>query len=493
MLTILKQQAPVIDDNALILSLDQGGHSSRAIVFDARGQIVALCRYRLGVSRPRPGWVEQDAEQLQVSLQTVLQELALSLGADAARIQVAGLATQRSNSVCWNRRTGFALSPVISWQDTRTSEWLHDYQNYAEAIHLKTGLYLTAHYGATKLRWCIENLPAVAQAHQADELAWGPLASFLCCRLAPAQQHFVDPANASRTLLWNLESRTWDPELLACFAVPPAVLPRCVPTFFPYGRVAVGQHTVPLNIVSGDQSAALFGFGLPAAGTVYINVGTGAFIQCYTGDSLRRVSGLLSGIAGHDGNLAHYTLEGTVNGAGSALSLVEEQLGMDYRYAEANFAQWLEVNEDLPLFLNGVSGLGAPFWVPDFVSHFTVQAPDWKKIVAVAESILFLIMLNLQRLRQAGVFMAHIMITGGLASTDGLCQRLADLTGLPVHRPHDGEATARGIACLAAGLPLHWRDPQVRVFTVQPNPPLQQRFQAWEQAMQQALSEQGKG
>ena len=467
-----------LSNDALILSLDQGGHSSRAIVFDRQGSMLASARYKLGVSRPQPDWVEQDAAELRFSMEQVLQDMTRQLGQDCARIQVAGLATQRSNSVCWHRTSKNALSKVISWQDTRTCKQLLDYQHHAKPIHEKTGLYVTAHYGATKFLWCLDHLPEVAAANAAGELAWGPLSSYLAMCLTEGDQHYVDPANASRTLLWNLATLTWDDQLLSWFKLPRQPLPRCTATFFPFGRLSLVANTRDTKEVNN---------------VVELNVVSGAFIQCYTGSILHQVPGILSGIACHDGHTPHYTLEGTVNGAGSALSLVEEQLGMDYRYAEANFETWLAKNDNLPLFLNGVSGLGTPYWVPDFASRFSEEAEDWKKIVAVAESILFLIMVNLERLREAGIKMDRILLTGGLANTDALCQRLADLVGFAVVRPRDCEATARGTACLAAGLPTGWQDTQARIFDARPNQNLIQRYRAWYQAMEQALSDSRSG
>ena len=209
----------------LYLALDQGGHASRALVFDAQGRPLARSLRTVGVFHPQPDWVEQDPEELVRSLQDAMREVCVELGAAAADIAAAGLATQRSSIVCWDPVSGAALSPVLSWQDRRASEWLTRFTPHAEAIHRTTGLMLSAHYGASKLRWCLDHLPAVAQAAADGRLACGPLASFLVFRLTTERTFAADPANAARTLLYSLRTRDWDDGLLHLFDIPRAVLP----------------------------------------------------------------------------------------------------------------------------------------------------------------------------------------------------------------------------------------------------------------------------
>ncbi|MFV2056574.1 MAG: FGGY family carbohydrate kinase [Thiohalomonadales bacterium] len=473
----------------LILSLDQGGHSSRAIVYDCEGEIVVQARYRLDVDRPQPYWVEQDGVIVAASMRHVIADVAKKLGDRCAFVIAAGLATQRSNSMCWNIKNGQALSKAISWQDTRSYSTLQDYASFAEEIHQITGLYLTAHYGASKLRWCLDNLPQVRDALELSQLAWGPLASYLIYALTKEQPHLVDPANAARTLLWNLIRLNWDERLLRCFHLSEKPLPRCVPTKYNYGHIPFGSGQVPLSIVTGDQSAAMFAFGMPKQNILYINMGTGAFLQYSTGAKLRQVQDLLSGIIYHDGVIPQYCIECTVNGAGSALSLVEDELGLDKQWAEKNFDSWLCQAKNVPLFLNGVSGLGSPFWISDFQSRFIGSGEDWQKIVAVAESILFLINVNMARLSDAGLMIDIIYVTGGLSVSNQLCQRLADLTGKSIYRPTECEATARGTAWLAADGRYDWRDNDSgdQIHPVN-NPGLCQRYDDWLIAMTQALS-----
>jgi glycerol kinase len=218
-------------------------------------------------------------------------------------------------------------------------------------------------------------------------------------------------------------------------------------------------------------------------------MGTGAFIQK---PSLNRVvysPRLLSSIVWHDGEQTHYVLECTVNGAGSALTQVEHELQMDSQYVEDHFARWLHSADCPPLFLNGVSGLGAPYWVPDFPSRFIGDGENWEKIVGVAESILFLINVNLHALQAAtGDNLQQVMVSGGLSQVDPLCQRLADLSGTAIYRPQQCEATARGLAYLLAGSPEVWPEEFNGVwFYPKPNAPLRDRYQRWQVEMETAL------
>lgn len=476
---------PSVDFDPLYLCLDQGGHASRARVFDSRGGWRAGALREVGVRAPRPDWVEQDPEELVASLRTVMTEAIACLGARADRIVCAGIATQRSSIVCWDRETGAALSPVVSWQDRRARRWLEQFSSQAEAIHRRTGLRLSPHYGASKLRWCLDHLPAVAAARRAGRLAMGPLASFLLFRLLGQKSLFVDPANAARTLLWNLRALDWDAELLELFGIPPETLPRCVPTRHAFGALRAGAREIPLTVATGDQSAALFAAGALAADTVYVNVGTGAFIQRPVAQP-PAVPGLLGGVVYHGADRTCYVLEGTVNAAGAALQWAEREWGV--HEMESHLAKWLARAGDLPLFLNGVAGLGAPFWAADFPSRLVGDGAPWQKACAVLESVAFLLQVNLEAMQKISPPPQRLCVSGGLSRLDGLCQRLADLSGLPTYRPAEHEATARGTAYLLAGLPHDWPEEKPgAAFVPAPNPALARRYGVWRQEMNRAL------
>ena len=476
--------APAAQDT-LYLCIDQGGHASRALVFDGRGGLHASSLREVGVRTPMPDRVEQDPEELAASLQAVIVEAVTSLGDRAGRIAGAGIATQRSSIVCWDRRTGEALSPVISWQDRRAHQWLDRFSARTREVHQRTGLRLSAHYGASKLRWCFDHLPAVTAAQREGRLAMGPLASFLLFRLLEEKPLLADPANAARTLLWNLRALDWDPWLLERFGVPKEPLPHCVPTHHPFGTLPVNERRIPLTVATGDQSAALFSLGTPLPEAAYINMGTGAFIQRVFNQA-PEADGLLTGMVYRDAQRAVLVLEGTVNGAGAALHWAEREWGLEN--IETHLPGWLARAGDIPLFLNGIGGLGAPYWVAEFDSRLIGDGEPWQKAVAVAESIMFLLQANFERMQKFPPSTARLFVTGGLARYDGLCQRLADLSGLPVYRPAEHEATARGTAYLLAGFPGDWLEEKPGTpFEPKKNTGLRQRYQRWRAEMQRAL------
>lgn len=473
---------------SLYLALDQGGHASRALVFDAHGVAQARSLREVRAHHPQADWVEQDPEELVTSLVDVAHEVLQALGARAAQVGSAGLATQRSSIVCWDRVTGQALSPVISWQDRRAREWLARFALHAEAIHATTGLMLSAHYGVSKLRWCLDHLPAVAQAQAEGRLAFGPLASFLVFRLTQERTLAADPANAARTLLWNIKSMDWDEGLLHLFSIPVSALPPCVATRHHFGHLGVAGRRIPLMLVSGDQSAALFAYGAPHASSAYLNMGTGVFVQRTSGHYPGHQPRLLTGIVLRDADEVVYVLEATVNGAGAALQWIGEDLGLGD--IEQQLPAWLAQNSvEPPLFLNGISGLGSPYWVADFESRFTAEAEPWQMAVAVAESIVFLLQANFDLFQKLASPLEQIIAAGGLSWYEGLCQRISDLSGLPLYRPAEHEATARGSAWLLAGKPGDWPEPEFGVwFKPRANPALRARYERWRVAMDAALS-----
>lgn len=472
-----------------VLALDQGGHASRAIVFDGKGAELAKGMCEVAERRPREDRVEQDPEEVVASIHSAIAAALRALGGSASSIVAAGLATQRSSLVCWDRESGEPLSPVISWQDRRASAWLERYTPRAAEIRARTGLYLSAHYGASKMRWCLDHLPRVKRAREAGRLAIGPLATFLAYRLLDERPFVVDPANASRTLLWNVHTLDWDPELLELFCIPRFELPRCVSTRRTIGRIDIGGRAVPLTVLTGDQSAAIFARGRPQSDTAYVNLGTGAFVQRPIEGALPDLPRLLASVVLLEGDAATRVIEGTINGAGSALRWIAGQLGI--ADVESQLGGWLRDAKDPPLFLNGVSGLAAPYWAPRFRSRFIGEGDGAQKVVAVLESVLFLVQAILEEMDGAIPRAACIQVSGGLAQVDALCQLLADVSGIPVRRAVEHEATARGLAWLMQGDQAGWPKDEGESadrFEPAPNDPLHARYRAWRAAMYHALA-----
>lgn len=471
---------------SLCLAIDQGTHASRALVVDRSGRILAQGVREIGMAHPQPDWAEQDGEEVVASIFDAVAQAVSKLGARKAEISCAGLASQRSNAVCWNRRDGRPLSPIFSWQDRRAHAWISQLEPaHGDAVHRKTGLFLSPHYGASKLRWALDHLPAVRAALQAGTLAWGPMASFLVYRLLKERPLLAEPQCAARTQLWNIHTRDWDADLLGLFGLPPGFLPRSVPTCHPWGTLETAGISVPLTAVNGDQSAAVFAFGWPEEDCAYVNIGTSAFVQRALTAFPGHVPRQLTGIILADGATTVYMVEGNVNGAGTALAWLQEELGI--AEVTAQLPGWLERPGTPPLFLNGIAGLGGPFWQADFVSRFEGAGEPWQKAVAVVESIAFLLQANIDHMAQYVPPARRVRVSGGVSRLDGLCRRLASVSGLPVHRREDPEASARGIAYLAAGRPEGWNTArQEEGFAPEQDAGLRARYLRWRGLMERA-------
>ncbi len=429
-----------------MLALDQGGHASRAIVFDASGRNVASGSCDVAETRPAEDRVEQDPEDLVRSLRRAAKDAFKHLGKRDADVVSAGLATQRSSVVAWDKVTGAALTPVISWQDRRARDRITEFGEHASLVRAKTGLRLSPHYGASKLSWILANVPAATAALREGRLAFGPLSSFLAFRLLDEKPLIADPANASRTLLWNIATRCFDPELCDLFGVPIGALPTCVPTRALHGTLDVRGRKVPMNVITGDQSAAIFAGGEPDPQSAYVNFGTGAFVQRTFTDAVLDAPRLLRSVVFADAERTTLALEGTVNGAGSALHLSIEELGL--RDEAPDLDAWMGTEANPPLYLNGVSGLGAPYWMADFPTRFVGEGTREARLVAVIESIVFLVESVLVEMATVLPKPARIRVSGGLSRLDGLCRRMANLSDIRVERADDPEATARGLAWL---------------------------------------------
>ncbi len=471
----------------LFLAIDQGTHASRALVLDARGEILGHGEREVALIRPRADWAEHDAEEIVASVHAAVAQAADALGSSAGDLVAAGLSCQRASAVCWDRVSGAPLSPIFSWQDRRMHAWIDTLQAHGDEVHRRTGLFLSPHYGASKLRWALDHLPAVRKALDAGRLAWGPMASFLAFRLLKERPLLADPQCAARTQLWNLQSRDWDADLLRLFRLPAGCLPASALTCRRWGTLASGGVEVPLMAVNGDQSAAVFAFGWPEADSAYVNIGTSAFVQralmCAPGHVPRQLTGIILA----DLDTTVYMVEGNVNGAGAGIEWLAAELGIDD--LPARLPAWLDRPAPSALFLNGIAGLGGPFWQARFESRFVGDSDvePWQKAVALVESIAFLLQANVEHMAPHVPPLARIRVSGGVSRLDGLCRRLASLNGVPVHRRDDPEASARGIAYLAAGRPARWHDGAGEdVFAPRDDPPLRERYRRWRALMAEA-------
>lgn len=463
-----------MSDTGLYVAIDQGGHASRAVAYDAAGRRLAAASVPLDTRHGPAGEVEHDGDQVVSSVRESLAQLGQQV--DPGRWTAVGLGVQRSSIACWDRATGALLSPVISWQDRRQADWLGQFASRAAEVHAATGLPLSPHYGASKLRWCLDHLPAVREAARRATLCAGPLASLLLARLLAGRPCLADESNASRTQLWSPREREWSPPLLQMFGVPAAVLPRLVPTRGRFGTLEATGCGAPLTACTGDQAAVPFAAGPVDPGTAYVNLGTGAFV-------LRPVpqpfvaAPLLTSVLDSDAEQVVYALEGTVNGAGSALDWFGQREGIDAHAVLPG----LDASPDAggPLFLNGVAGVGSPFWIPRFESRFVGEGDRLSRLRAVVESIAFLLHANLAAMEPHAGRPSRIVASGGLSRCGPLLAALASLSGVVVERLDDPEATSRGVAFLAAGRPAAWQAPRREQQQPVRSEALQSRYRRW--------------
>ncbi len=486
----------------LILALDLGTSSSRAILWRGGGEVVARAQVPLGASFPRPGWVEQDPEEIWGTAVTAARQALAAAGVPAGRLAAVGLANQRETTLLWERDTGRPLHPAIVWQDRRTAPLCAELRErgleplFAE----RTGLRLDPYFSASKLAWLLEHLPGARAAARAGALCFGTVDSWFLYRATSGRVHATDVSNASRTLLWDIRRLAWDPELLHALDIPPALLPEVGPTAGPFGRLRaeVLGAEVPCTAMAGDQQAALFGQGCLAPGSAKNTYGTGAFLVAQAGPEPVRAPGLLTTVAWRlPERPTAYALEAPAFVAGAALDWLAGILGL------AGGAQVAELAATVPdadgaAFVPALAGLGAPEWDPEARGLFiglhrgTARAHLAR---AACEALAFQTRAATALMGEAGVAPAELRVDGGVAASDFFLALQADALGVPVVRSGAVEATAWGAALLAgvgAGLwapeeaERGWRA-GARFAPGAEAARLDRRFAAWRRAVERAL------
>ena len=480
---------------SLFLAIDQGGQSSRIAVYTGRGEQVcsysAPCatQHRQIENSPYPH-IEQNGEEILAGIRSCVEKIRLQLGDNINHIKAASFAGQGSSLLCWDNQTGAALTPVLSWQDIRGEPYLKNILLTHQQVQHLTGLRISPHYGASKMRWCLEHSDKVLHAQKNNCLSIGPIVSYIFWHLCSGDKTSrVDPGHAQRTLLWNLQRNDWDKSLLDEFNIPREVLPTCQYHNSHFGDMHIGNHIIPFTASARDQGASLFARGIPDADSVYINIGTGAFIQRVS-ENLSAPEGLLVSplwLPANSTDKQYYAWEATVNGAASAIAYVQQQTGLAITPQEIDSTLALNPARDC-YFLNAVGGLSAPYWRTDVQSRFSDGLSAHEKIIAWIESIIFQIVINVQLMNQLGAA-KKIIISGGFSKSDNVCQKIADLTNAHLHRSDNPDATVQGAACMAAGLPQSWKPGlQEDIFTPQKNLALEQRFEKWRLAMEEWLN-----
>ncbi|WP_372919550.1 glycerol kinase GlpK [Sandarakinorhabdus sp.] len=439
----------------LLLVLDAGTTSTRAIAFSQDGEIVASAGRALTQHYPASGWVEHDAGEIRDLSRACLEEVAAQVGVQ--RIAAIGITNQRETVCFWDLTTGEPLARAIVWQDRRTADYcagLKAHEPGLEArVQAKTGLLLDPYFSATKMRWALDNWPTVADAARDGRLAVGTVESWLIWNLSGGQAHITDATNASRTLLMDLAACQWDDELIALFGVPKAALPRIVDCAGALANTALLGRRIPITGVAGDQQAAAIGQACLSAGMLKATYGTGCFLLAHAG-AVPPVSRnrLLATVAWRLDGAAAYALEGAIFVAGSAIQWLRDGLGIIASSADSEaLAQSVPDNGGVS-FVPALAGLGAPYWAPDArgvicgLSGGSTRAHIVRAALeAQGQQTADLV----DALAADGVAAAMLRVDGGMVANDWLCQDLADSLGAVVERPRVIETTAMGAAMLA--------------------------------------------
>ncbi|HEV2439856.1 MAG TPA: glycerol kinase GlpK [bacterium] len=456
-----------------VVAIDQGTTGTRCIVFDGAGRPLSTAYAEHRQIAPRPGWLEHDPEEIWTATARVVAE-ALGRMAEAAaspagtaprpRVAALGITNQRETVVVWDRRTGRPICPAIVWQDTRTRDACEALigDGLAEMIRARTGLPVATYFSATKLAWILDHVPGARPHAERGDLCAGTIDTWLIWRLTGGPgggAHVTDPTNASRTMLMDLRTRAWDPELLALFRIPPVVLPEIRPSSAPYGvtgRDGPLGEAVAVCGALGDQQAALVGQACYRPGDAKNTYGTGCFLLQHSGgEPARSAAGLVSTVAyAFPGNVA-YALEGSIAIAGAAVQWLRDGLGL-IRAAEETAGLAASVPDaGGAYFVPAFSGLFAPYWdmtARGAIVGLTRYVTRAHLVRATLEAICYQTRDVVEAMqRDTGLRLAALRVDGGASRNDVLMQVQADLLGLPVVRASIAEATALG-AAYAAGL-----------------------------------------
>ena len=447
-----------------ILALDQGTTSSRAILFDRAGQVLTVAQREFRQIFPQSGWVEHDAREIWRSQLAMAQDVLAKAGVGATDIAAIGITNQRETTVLWDRKTGEPVANAIVWQDRRTAQRCDALRaaGHLATIQKKTGLVLDAYFSGTKLQWLLDEVPGVRARAEKGELAFGTIDSWLVWNLTGGRRHITDASNASRTLLFNIHTLCWDPQLLALFDIPASVLPEVVPCSGALAQTAPDLFGAAITIggMAGDQQAATFGQACFSSGMAKNTYGTGCFMLMNTGPAaVASRHKLLSTVAWvgpgarPEPAQACYALEGSVFVAGAAVQWLRDGMGIiDSAEQVQELAARVPDTQDLYL-VPAFAGLGTPDWdgyargAMVGITRGTTRAHLARaalESIALQSADVFVAMIG-----DSGIALRELRVDGGASRNDLLMQMQADFSGVPVVRPRVTETTALGAAYLA--------------------------------------------
>ncbi len=440
-----------------ILALDEGTTSTRSILFDRAGRIVSMAQHEITQIYPKPGLVEHDPMEIYAGQYATMTECIVKSGIDPSEIAAIGLTNQRETTVVWDRHTGKPIYNAIVWQCRRTAPLCEELKErgYADLIHKKTGLRPDAYFSGTKIKWILDNVEGAKEAAERGELLFGTIDTWLLFKLTGGAVHATDKTNASRTMLYNLESEDWDDELLSLLSIPRTMLPTVKSSSEVYAEIELLGARIPIAGIAGDQQAALFGQCCFRAGEAKNTYGTGCFLLANTGNQrVYSENGLLTTVAATEaGRPTEYALEGSVFVGGAVIQWLRDEMRLisesrDSEYFARKLADTAGVYV-VPAF----SGLGAPYW--DMNARGTITGltrgtganhiirASLEAIAYQTEDVLAAMAADMK------APLSSLRVDGGAAANNFLMQFQADISGITVCRPLTREATAKGAAYLA--------------------------------------------
>lgn len=450
-----------------ILALDQGTTSSRAMLFNKKGAIISVAQKEFRQIYPEPGWVEHDAQEIWSTQAGVAAEAVASAGVSGKAIAGIGITNQRETTVVWDRKTGKPIYNAIVWQDRRTSEYCDQLreEGYAEMIQEKTGLVIDSYFSGTKLKWILDHVEGAKEKAQKGELAFGTIDSWLVWNLTQGELHITDVTNASRTMLFNINTMEWDDELLGLMDIPKNMLPEVKQSSEVYGetRTSLFAIKVPIAGIAGDQQAALFGQMCTEPGMVKNTYGTGCFMLLNVGDEpVKSEQNLLTTIAWQINGNVTYALEGSVFIGGAVVQWLRDELGIiqDAKDVEY-FANKVESSDGVYL-VPAFAGLGAPHWNQHARGMMVgmTRGTNRAHLARAAQDAIAYQVLDLLNAMKAdsGIEIKELRVDGGATVNNTLMQFQSDLLRVPVIRPKITETTALGAAYLSGLAVGFWDD-----------------------------------
>ncbi len=450
-----------------IMALDQGTTSSRALIFDQKGNIRSMAQKEFQQIFPKPGWVEHDPNEIWSSQVAVAAEAMSKIGINGQNLHGIGITNQRETTIVWDRSTGEPIYNAIVWQDRRTSSLCDELRakGFTDTIRQKTGLVIDAYFSGTKVKWILDNVPGSREKANRGELAFGTVDTWLVWKLTRGRTHVTDVSNASRTMLFNINTLTWDKELLDLLQIPESILPRVASSseVYDHTNTTFFATKVPIAGMAGDQQAALFGQMCTSQGMVKNTYGTGCFILMNTGKKpFLSKNNLVTTIAWQVNGDTYYALEGSIFIGGAVVQWLRDGLGIIKSSAEVEeLARQVPDNGDLYL-VPSFTGMGAPHWdqyargLMIGISRGTTRAHIAR---AALESIAFQTMDVLDVMaKDTGINLTELRVDGGASANNLLMQFQSDVLGINVVRPKTIETTAMGAAYLAGLATGYWKN-----------------------------------